>query len=252
MTARSRLAAVAVAALAALPSASLAQYSPESQYSSSEFFRPHAELTAIAGYQVNTDVGISEGHLSVDDAPVYGAALAWLTHPAIRAELLWLYNPTVHASGTLALETSAPFHVPTHYFQIGGSTGRRFDRLGRSSGAPSGPPCSSPTGSITRTASTSLGDTWRFAFTIGGGLNIHLSEKLALRGEARVAAPVYFSSGSIYVGGGARRSGVSGGIPIWQWNFLGGLVFALIDSAARGAEIALSRRCESGRPTSPS
>ena len=59
MTARSRLAAVAVAALAALPSASLAQYSPESQYSSSEFFRPHAELTAIAGYQVNTDVGIS-------------------------------------------------------------------------------------------------------------------------------------------------------------------------------------------------
>ena len=130
MTARSRLAAVAVAALAALPSTSLAQYSPESQYSSSEFFRPHAELTAIAGYQVNTDVDISGGHLSVDDAPVYGAALAWLTHPAIRAELLWLYsNPTVHASGTLALETSAPFHVPTHYFQIGGSTGRRFDRL---------------------------------------------------------------------------------------------------------------------------
>ena len=59
MTARSRLAAVAVLR-SALPSASLAQYSPESQYSSSEFFRPRAVLTAIAGYQVNTDVSISE------------------------------------------------------------------------------------------------------------------------------------------------------------------------------------------------
>lgn len=229
MTARSRLAAVAtIAAVAALPSASLAQYSPQYQDSSSEFFRPHAELTAIAGYQVNTDVSISGGHLSVDDAPVYGAALAWLTHPAIRAELLWLYsNPTVHASGTLALETSAPFHVPTHYFQIGGSTGRRFDRLEPFIGGTLGSALFLPDRiNYSNGTSTSLSDTWRFAFTIGGGLNIHLSEKLALRGEARVAAPVYFSSGSIYVGGGGAALGVSGGIPIWQWNFLGGLVFS--------------------------
>ena len=152
---------------------------------------------------MNTDVSISEGHLSVDDAPVYGAALAWLTHPAIRAELLWLYSTRPSTPpGHWPWRRSAPFHVPTHYFQIGGSTGRRFDRLEPFIGGTLGSACSSPDGSITRTASTSLGDTWRFAFTIGGGLNIHLSEKLALRGEARVAAPVYFSSGSIYVGGG--------------------------------------------------
>ena len=98
--------------------------------------------------------------------------------------------------------------MPTHYFQIGGSTGRRFDRLEPFIGGTLGSALFLPDRiNYSNGTSTSLGDTWRFAFTIGGGLNIHLSEKLALRGEARVAAPVYFSSGSIYVGGGARRRG---------------------------------------------
>jgi len=229
MTARCRLAAVAVlAALAALPSTSLAQYAPQYQYSASEPFHPHAELTAIAGWQVNTDVDVSGGELSVDDAPVYGVSLAMVTLPGVRAELLWLYsNPTVHASGTLLLNSSAPLHVPTHYFQIGGSRGLRYDKLEPFLGGTLGAALFLPDRlEYANGTSTSLGDTWRFAFTFGGGLNIHLSEKLALRGEARLAAPVYFSSGSIYVGGGGAALGVSGGIPIWQWNFLGGLVFS--------------------------
>jgi hypothetical protein len=187
-----------------------------------------AELTAIAGYQINTDVSTTGGDLSVEDAPVYGAALALVSSPGLRAELLWLYsNPTVHASGSTLLNTSAPFHVPTHYFQIGGSRGLRYDRLEPFLGGTLGAALFLPSRlEYSNGTSTSLSDTWRFAFTFGGGLNIHLSEKVALRGEARVAAPVYFSSGSIYVGGGGAALGVSGGIPIWQWNFLGGLVFS--------------------------
>ena len=229
MTALVRLAEVAVlVALAALPSASLAQYPPQYTYSSSESFRPHPELTAIAGYQLNTDVDVSGGALSVDDAPVYGASLAMVTLPGVRAELLWLYsNPTVHASGTALLNSSAPLHVPTHYFQLGGSRGVRYDKLEPFLGGTLGAALFLPDRlEYANGTSTSLSATWRFAFTLGGGLNIHLSEKVALRGEARVAAPVFFSSGAIYVGAGGAGLGVSGGIPIWQWNFLGGLVFS--------------------------
>jgi opacity protein-like surface antigen len=224
MTALSRLAAAVLTLLAAWPSSSLAQ----DPYSSSVGFQPHAELTAIAGYQVNTDVDTTGGDLHVDDAPVYGAALALVSSPGLRAQLIWLYsNPTVRASGSPLLNGSSPFHVPTHYFQIGGSRGLRYDRVEPFFGGTIGASLFLPSRlEYSNGTSTSLSDTWRFAFTIGGGLNIHISEKVALRGEARVAAPVYFSSGSIYVGSGGAALGVSGGIPIWQWNFLGGLVLS--------------------------
>jgi opacity protein-like surface antigen len=228
MTRLFRLAAVAVLTeLAAFPSASLAQYSPQYR-SSSEPFHPHVELTALAGYQVNTDASTTGGTLRVDDAPVYGAGVAMVASPGLRAELLWLYsNPTVHASGSLLLDSSAPLHVPTHYFQIGGSRGLRYDKLEPFVEGTVGAALFLPSRlEYANGTSTSLSDTWRFAFTIGGGLYVHLSEKVALRGEARVAAPVYFSSSSIYVGSGGAGLGVSGGIPIWQWNFLGGLVFS--------------------------
>ncbi len=221
----SRLAAaVALTAVAASPSASLAQY-PDL---SSEYFHPHAELAAMAGWQVNTDVTVSGGHLRVDDTPAYGASLALVTAPSVRAQLLWLYsNPTVHASGSPILQDSAPFHVPTHYFQIGGTVGRRYDKVEPFAGGTLGTALSLPERlQLANGQSTSLSDTWRFAFTLAGGLDIHLSKNVALRGEARVAAPVYFSDSSIYVGGGAAALGVSSGIPIWQWNFLGGLVFS--------------------------
>jgi opacity protein-like surface antigen len=230
MTTASRLATfAAVTALAALPTASWAQYTPRpASYYSPEPFRPHVELSAIAGYQLNTDVGTTAGTLRVDDAPVYGASLAFVKLPGLRAEFLWLYsNPTVHASGTPLLSGSSPLHVPTHYFQLGGSRGVRFDKLEPFIGATIGATLFLPSElRYSNGTTTTFGDTWRFGFTIGGGLNFHITEKIALQGQVRLAAPVYFSSTSFYVGSGGAGLGVSGGIPLWQWNFMGGLVFS--------------------------
>jgi opacity protein-like surface antigen len=229
MNAVSRFAAVAVfTALAALPSASRAQYTPAATYYSPEPFRPHAELSAFAGYQLNTDVGTTAGTIFVDDAPAYGVSLAFMQLPGVRGEFLWLYsNPTVHFSGTPLLSGSAPLHVPTHYFQLGGSRGVRFDKVEPFIGATIGATLFLPNDiKYSNGTTTSLSATWRFGFTIGGGLNVHLSDKVALQGQIRLAAPVYFTSTSFYVGSGGAGLGVSGGIPIWQWNFLGGLVFS--------------------------
>ena len=228
MNALRTLATLAVlGTLAAIPCRSLAQYAPAGTWTSPEPFQPHVELSAIAGYQLNTDVGTTGGTIRVDDTPVYGASLAFLQLPGVRAELLWLYSdPTVHLSG-VTFTGSQPLHVSTNYFQLGGSRGVRIDRLEPFLGATIGAALFMPTPLHYANGSTvTFGDTWRFGFTIGAGLNVHLSEKVALQGQIRLAAPVYFSSGAIYVGSGGAALGVSGGIPIWQWNFAGALVFS--------------------------
>jgi opacity protein-like surface antigen len=185
------------------------------------------ELTAFGGWQINSDVYGTSGHLSVGDAAAYGASVGVETFPNAFAELMWIYsNPEMHASGTPLLNGSSKFNVATHYFQIGGTKGIQRERLNFYGGASIGAALFMPQSiRLSNGDSAALSDTWRFAFTLGLGLKIDLHEKIALRFDGRVAAPVYFSSGGIYVGGGGAGVTVGGGIPIWQWNFLGGLVF---------------------------
>lgn len=221
MTFRNPLAVLASLACTALPSAALAQTGVHSQ----EVGR--FELTAIAGYQVNTDADLEEGAtLRVGDAPVYGASLGYSVAPNSRAELLWLYSePSARGTGSV-LTGSSSFDVATHYFQVGGTSGVRRGRAELFGGATMGASLFMPgTLRLATQQDIILGDTWRFAFTLGGGVKVRVAPKVALRFETRVAAPLFFSSGGIYVGGGSAGLTASGGVPIWQWNFLGGLSF---------------------------
>jgi hypothetical protein len=218
------LAIVFVSGLLALPQAALGARGQDGGARSTSPF----ELTAQAGYQVNTDIDTTGGRISVDDTEVYGVVLGYEQRPGYRAELRWLYSdPTVRVSGTPRLAGSSPLSVASHYFQIGGTGSIRRQALEPFAGATIGAALYLPgTLRLADGSTVSLSDTWRFAFTIEGGLKVHLAPKVALRFEAGVAAPVYFTSGSFYVGGGSAGMAVSGGIPLWQWNFLGGLVYS--------------------------
>ena len=245
MTARNRLAALVTIAFAALPGLALGQvatpppqpppgYPPQPppgnppQQAAPPLQRPpppnRLELTAIAGYQVNSDAST----LRVDDAPVYGASLGFLARPGSRVLLMWLYSdPSVKASGSTLLAGSSSFKVATHYFQLGGEQGIRRDKLEPFGGATVGAALFMPdTLRLSDGSKYSFNDTWRFGFTLGLGLKVHVSEKLLVRLEARLAAPVYFSGGGIYAGSGGAGVTVSGGVPVWQWNFLAGLGFS--------------------------
>jgi opacity protein-like surface antigen len=185
------------------------------------------ELTAIAGYQVNTDIDTVEGSVRVDDAPVYGAVIGVAVRPTSKAELIWLYSePTVRASSPRLLGPTS-FGVASHFFQLGGTHGIRRQAFELFGGGTIGAAVYLPgTLRLADGSTVSLDDTWRFAFTLGAGVKVHATPKVALRFETRVAAPVYFDSGGIYVGSGGAGLGVSGGVPLWQWNFLAGLAFA--------------------------
>jgi opacity protein-like surface antigen len=224
------LLALALAVACAAPAGALAQYypvPPPPPAAAPAAPKHRTELTAIAGYQINTDVNTVEGSIRVGDAPVYGASISYETLPGAWAELLWLYSePEVTVTGSLIAPGGSRMNVANHYFQIGGVKGVQRDRVTVFGGATIGAALFMP-GTLHYQGGTSrsLSDTWRFAFTLGGGLKVDLSPRVALRFDAGVAAPVYVEGGGFYAGTGGSGMTVSGGIPFWQWNFLGGLVF---------------------------
>ncbi len=211
--------ALAALAARALAPAAGAQYEPP---------RRELQLSGFAGYQLNGDVSTSGGNLVIDDSPSYGASLGWAVAPGSTAELLWIYtNTNARFSGFSGYSSSESFGLPVNYFQIGGTHGIRRGNLEPYLGGTLGAMLASP-GQIRFLSGSTVtpGATWRFAFTLGGGMKIHFSPVVALRLDVRMLAPVYFSSGGVYAGTGGAGLAVSGGIPSLQWAFTGGLTFS--------------------------
>jgi opacity protein-like surface antigen len=187
---------------------------------------PGLELVGFAGYHVASDLSFATGSASIDGSPSYGAALRARVRPGGTVELLWVIAPTTtHVRSSLATGSA---DLTIHYFQLGGTSGFRRDRLEPYLAGSLGAALYS-VGNLVIAGGTRFegSDIWRFAFTLGGGLKIWLAENLAVQLEARMLAPVWFQSGSVFVGAGGAAFAVSGGIPVVEGNFTGGLVLAM-------------------------
>ncbi|HEU4383898.1 MAG TPA: hypothetical protein VFR85_10420 [Anaeromyxobacteraceae bacterium] len=187
------------------------------------------ELTAFAGYEVSSDVTTSTGTLQIDDAPGYGVALDWALAPGKQLELLWVYStPDVRLRGTApGAPSSSSFQVDAHYFQLGGLATFGKGNLEPFASGSLGAAMYVP-GTIVLSSGAPLypATTWRFAFSLGGGVKFWLGDRLGLRLQARLLAPVLFSGGAFYSGPGGSALTVSGGIPYVQGDFTIGLTFA--------------------------
>lgn len=191
---------------------------------------PRLQLAAFTGYMVNGDVDAGSGKLVIDDAQSFGVSVWAQARPGTKVELLWIYSgyDASWNSYSLSYPSSKKFSVDTHYFQVGGVQSIRRGKVEPFVGGTLGAVWYSPdnlqaaTGSLTY----DLSDTWRFAFTIGGGANVFLNEKLAIRLYARMLVPVFLEGGSFYVGSGGSGIAVSGGIPAISGDFGAALVLA--------------------------
>ena len=238
MTNTERWIRILALAVALVPATALAQQGyppPPPQYPPPQYgapprgattFKPGFELVGMAGYHVASDVSFASGHASIDGAASYGAMLRYKPRPMQSVDLLWVYVPTNMTVVSTLLPGIQSTSLSINYFQVGGSTSFRSDRVEPYFGATIGAAVFSP-GTI-RTSSVTLNgsDLWRFGFTVGGGLKIWIVEQLALQIDARMLAPIWFSSASFYAGGGGAAFGVSGGIPTIEGNFTGGIVIA--------------------------
>ncbi len=207
-----------------LPLTARAQYAAPRYTSQAPASR--LELVGLAGYHISSDIDFHAGTATIDDGASYGAAARFRLSPGETVDLLWIIVPTnINVRSTYG---SGRTSLTINYFQIGGTTSIRQDRVEPYFGGTLGAVVFSP-GSLTTTNGTRFtgSDTWRFGMTLGGGLKFWLSEKVALQADARMLLPVWFSSSSFYVGTGGAALGVSGGIPTVEGNFTGGLVIAL-------------------------
>jgi opacity protein-like surface antigen len=188
------------------------------------------ELAGLVGYHMSSDLDYPSGYTSIDSSVSYGVALRSPVAPGKMAELSWMYAPTnVHVRSTVFGTQIPQGSLDIHYFQIGGQNSFRRDRLEPFFGGSLGAALfhlgsiRNPVTNVTLNGS----DIWRFAFTFGLGTKIWLRDNIALQLDAKMLLPVWFSSSSIYVGTGGAGFGVSGGIPVIEGNFGGGLVIAL-------------------------
>ncbi len=191
---------------------------------------PRFQIGAFTGWQVNGDVDGIYGKLRVDDAQSFGVSLWTAVRPGTKLELLWIYSATEaqYDSYTLSYSSTKKFGLATNYFQIGGVQSVRRGKIEPFAGATLGAAWYAPDNIESQNGLTSYhaGDTWRFAVTIGGGLNVFLTESLAIRGYARMLMPMFFNGGSMYVGTGGSGLAVNAGVPAISGDFGAALVFA--------------------------
>jgi hypothetical protein len=206
--------------------ASAPSYPSPSPSATSE--RGLVELTGFAGYQVSTDAGTPRGTLIINGSGDYGGAIDYHVRPGYTAELLYIFVPTHarFASFTSLVPNSDSTSVGLHYIQLGGSAGRRVGRFEPFAALTAGLVIIAPS-ELKFTDGTSYQgeDVVRFAFSVGAGVKIWITDSLGLRFEARALVPVYFTQSAFWVGNGSSGVGVSGGIPFAQFDFTGGIAF---------------------------
>ena len=187
------------------------------------------DVTAFAGYQLNGDATLSGGELEIGDSAAIGAAFDLRVHSFASLEISWQYtNPTERFRAFNSQFTSSrPFHVPTHYFQVGAmyvrNNGRRVEPyFGVAAGAALQLPDPIP---LTNGTTIDPRNTWRFALAVMAGTKIWLTPNVGVRLEGRVFGPVVFTESNFYAGTAGAGLTAPWGIPYLQFAFTAGLAF---------------------------
>lgn len=225
------LLAVALIASAAIsPGAALAQsYGPPRPASRPSGQRQSlVELSAFTGWAVNSDPETNYGRLRIGDAQSFGASLGISSGFGPSLQLSWIYfQPTAQLVGHgVNLNDSTTFDVDTHYFLIGSTSRIRGGIIEPFINGSLGAVVYVPNEFSVAGVNYDPDDTWRMAFALGGGIELFVHPKLALRLGAQLLGTLYFYGASFYTGTNGSALGVTGGIPTVTGNFTIGLTLA--------------------------
>jgi opacity protein-like surface antigen len=184
-------------------------------------------LSAVAGFRTSSDVSATGGTIEIDGAPSYGVSLDVGAPWDSKVQVLWSYSGTNARVAPGSAFASDDFRLDVHYFQVGGLKYFGTERWKPWAAASIGAMLSVP-GSVTLTTGEPVdaSSLWRFAFTVGGGLDVALTPRLALRAQARLQAPVYFASATVWVGNATSGVAVDAGVPVLQGDFTAGLFYS--------------------------
>jgi hypothetical protein len=184
------------------------------------------EITPFAGYMVNTDVVGSYGYLENGDGMSYGGAIAVDVQRMLQIEFSYTYTKgTSYFRSASVQYDSFGFDVAYNHFVLSTvhelKPGGKVIPYGK---AGLGAWWASPS---TSNSKYQLQDTWRMLVELALGAKIYMSEKVGIRLEANVAMPLNFYGAGFYVGTGGSGMSANAGIPMAQFNFMGGLVIVI-------------------------
>lgn len=152
----------------------------------------------------------------------YGGALDFAVKPGIEIELSGMYSKTsvTMQSYSAAIPDSKLFDVTSLYITIGALHEQRKGKLRPFIGGAVGVAVFTPDNVLYETLT-------RMAIEFKGGLKADVSEKVGIRLQARLLAPLSFTGLGFWCGSGGCSSGVSAGSTFAQFELSGGLYFVL-------------------------
>jgi hypothetical protein len=181
------------------------------------------EIFGFGGYEVASDVTVTQGELNVYSNPNYGASISFEVDRGLQAELLWIGQETTMDLKQFNGITKPLFDIGINYFHIGAiyefkqnSKQKAFPFTSFSLGATWFDP-----------VGTNYDDEWRFSIALGGGGKFYLSDRVGLRLQARLLLPLNFSSVGMWCGSGGCSATVGSWVTFLQADFTGGIFIRL-------------------------
>lgn len=181
------------------------------------------EIFGFGGYEVASDVQVTQGQLNIYSNPNYGAGISFEVQRGVQAEVFWIGQQTPMELKRNNGLTEPLFDVGIHYFQAGAvyefrqnSKQRAFPFTSFSLGATLFSPIDSD-----------FSEEWRFSITFGGGGKIYLSDNVGVRLQARLLMPLNFSGAGMWCGSGGCSVGVGSWATLLQADFTGGIFVRL-------------------------
>jgi hypothetical protein len=182
-----------------------------------------AEIFGFGGYEVASDVEVTQGQLNIYSNPNYGAGIAFEVERGLQAEVFWIGQQTTMEIKQYTGLTQPLFDLGIHYFQAGAVYEFRQSRKQKAFPFTSfslGATLFSPN-------DAAYSEEWRFSITFGGGGKFYLSDKVGIRLQARMLLPLNFSSAGMWCGSGGCSVGVGSWATLIQADFTGGIFVRL-------------------------
>jgi hypothetical protein len=188
------------------------------------------EVGATYNYMWAGSYQLYEGEIYMEDGSEWGGTIDFAFRPDAKIEFAYSYTSshatfqrTYYGSETSALDNlDNPLSI--QYFQIGSiyqiPKGKAQPFIGLLLGAVLFHPSGTAQG-------LDLNDQWNFAVSLNGGVKIYMSDKFGIRLQGRLLLPMYFTSGSMYVGTGGAGVAVGAGIPVVQGDVGAGVFLCL-------------------------
>lgn len=182
-----------------------------------------AEIFGFGGYEVASDVQVTQGQLNIYSNPNYGAGISFEVQRGIQAEVFWIGQQTPMELKRYNGLTEPLFDVGIHYFQAGAvyefrqtKAQKAFPFTSFSLGA-----------TLFSPIDANFSEEWRFSITFGGGGKFYISDRVGLRLQARMLLPLNFSGAGMWCGTGGCSVGVGSWATLLQADFTGGIFVRL-------------------------